>query len=88
MRTSQSNVRFSRAYTQSGLLRPFSDQYLLQEFSKTLEELKESQATDVSYARRLEILESQITGLLKRDLMVSGVAEGASAGSDYYLTLN
>lgn len=34
------------------------------------------------------MMEEQIEGLLRRDLLVNGVAEGSEAWSSYYLALN
>jgi hypothetical protein len=50
---------------------------LLKEFSKTLQELKGSQFNESDVGKRLELLEKQIEGLLKRDLLINGVAEGS-----------
>jgi hypothetical protein len=73
---------------QSGLLRPFSDNNLLKEFTKSLKELKDSEFNQGTFAKRLEILEEQINGLMKRELLMSSVVEGSETWNSYYSTLN
>lgn len=81
-------VTLSQSYSRSGLLRPFTDNRLLRELGRNLQELKDSEENQGAFAKRLQILEEQIQGLLRRDLLINGVAEGSEAWSSYYHALN
>ena len=64
------------------------DHHLLKEFSKGVQELRDLPYDEKVFGKRLELLERQITGLLKRDFLIHGSGEDSKTWSSYYSTLN
>ena len=68
----ESNIKVSEIYGSSGLLRPFADHHILKDFSLGIQDMKNMPYDEKVFAKRLEVLESHINGLLKRDFLIYG----------------
>lgn len=80
----QGHVRLTESFSDLGILRPFSNEFILKDLTQTLKELKESGHGDDIFNKRLSLLERQIDGLLQRDLMISRIVDGKDKTSSYY----
>lgn len=59
----------------------------MKEFTHTLEELKSTENVDQAVRKRLELLEHQIQGLLKRNLLIHKPSDGKDSEIGYYETI-
>jgi hypothetical protein len=78
------DLRFSEIVSDTFLLRSFSSNQVFQELTLLIGDLKKEGSGVQNVEKRLSLIEKELDGLMKRNLLVGQKGSKHEAGSDYY----